>query len=701
MGDTLGDETALLEPLPPPVDAPVASTVRQAGWLAWTAAIGIVLLVVVRSPTENLPVWTPKVAVALVLTGLAIPQIFLLLRSPGPLRRTTVAGGIFLVAVGLAALLSPLTGIAFLGQYGVSSGVGWVFYLCLVAFWSLGATIGAEGAGLVHDAIVVACILDAVASVLSLFTEHQSFFADALTHVPGLFTDEGQSLGLMDNPVFSGALLAGGAALLITTDRYRQRVRLELLAVVAVGLELSGSRFGLLVVVAVLAAAAVTKGVRAAARSGLAVVAGIAIGYLLNRLFGGVDVSSRISSAGGGSTYSARLTEWIDALRVTAHHPVLGVGPGQATSAISPLWSSSFAHESAPLGDSHNLFVEVLVTTGIIGLACLLLWLVPVLRHAHGPLLACGIGMLAIELVEPLYVGITPIAFLTLGAAVHRLPPLAAQDTSDVEASDGPSGSAAEDTPGVEGADGPSHSTSTRAASPTDDIPRRADRLTRTLRIVTTGVAVAAASVLLIGDAYYHQGVTGSTDQVGQFETAIRLLPPWPDLPTDLASTISSPTEIAQSGNAVTAKQNAVTWAARAVARDPRNFRTLTSLALAQQSAGDLGGARRTFQAALARFPWNAQALSGLASLDLQEGDATSALPLYQKALLVSGIAADQYQVRCLTHVIPRHLTTSEILTLCPARPPLLALLGVEPPGWVATPSTQGGNLNFGHIKTK
>jgi hypothetical protein len=417
-------------------------------------------------------------------------------------------------------------------------------------------------------------------------------------------------------------------------------------------------------------------------RSGLAVAAGFAIGFVLNRLLGGSNLGSRVSTVAGSSTYSARLTDWTDALRVTAHHPAFGTGPGQATTSISPLWTSTFARGSTPLADTHNFFVEILVTTGLVGLFCLLLWMVPVLRHARGPLLVCGIAMLSIELVEPMYIGVTPIAFLVLGAAISRQQPSSVEDTLDADTTRGMP------LPAVVG--GP---------SPTSDGPPRSDRVTMALRIATTGIAVIAACLLLVGDADLHQGLTSGTNQEANLKSAIRLLPPWPDTASDLATTLGSPEYLDRTDDPAAAKRSVVMWAQRAVDRDPGNFEMLTLLAVAQQNAGDLASARSTFNAALARFPWYAPALSGLASLELQEGNAGGALGLYRKATEVSGGRADQYQVSCLSHVIPRHLTTGELLTLCPATPPFLALLGAEPPGWIATPSATAGQINSGHSR--
>ena len=65
------------------------------------------------------------------------------------------------------------------------------------------------------------------------------------------------------------------------------------------------------------------------------------------------------------------------------------------------------------------------MTTGLLGLACFLVWLFGAARSAA----RCGFlgfagAMVAVELVEPLNLAILPLAFLALGAATAvRLKP--------------------------------------------------------------------------------------------------------------------------------------------------------------------------------------------------------------------------------------------------------------------------------------
>ena len=60
------------------------------------------------------------------------------------------------------------------------------------------------------------------------------------------------------------------------------------------------------------------------------------------------------------------------------HHPLFGVGPGQLRTAMDSVATLSFfQHVLAGkiLTDGHDIFVEVAVTTGLLGLLCFAVWL--------------------------------------------------------------------------------------------------------------------------------------------------------------------------------------------------------------------------------------------------------------------------------------------------------------------------------------
>jgi O-antigen ligase len=80
-----------------------------------------------------------------------------------------------------------------------------------------------------------------------------------------------------------------------------------------------------------------------------------------------------------------RVAHWVAALRMWEQAPWLGVGPGNYAHAYSavalPRWSD-------PLGHAHNIYLNVLGETGLLGFGAFLLlwssWIVWLLRQIHG-----------------------------------------------------------------------------------------------------------------------------------------------------------------------------------------------------------------------------------------------------------------------------------------------------------------------------
>ena len=99
----------------------------------------------------------------------------------------------------------------------------------------------------------------------------------------------------------------------------------------------------------------------------------------------------------------------------------VGVGPGQLRTAMDSTATLSFFQNvlhGRILTDGHNIFVEVAVTTGLLGVGLLSLWLFGVARTAaRCSFLGFAVAMLAVELVQPIIVAILPLSFLSLGAA--------------------------------------------------------------------------------------------------------------------------------------------------------------------------------------------------------------------------------------------------------------------------------------------
>ena len=116
-----------------------------------------------------------------------------------------------------------------------------------------------------------------------------------------------------------------------------------------------------------------------------------------------------------------RVQLWQAAIEAIGDRPLLGYGPGRTQARhVTPRRSLTFARYEGPdvlFADAHNFLVEVLTTTGILGFAAFLAWLVLAGRRARGPLAGFAVVGAMTMLVEPLNVGLTPLVLLALGAA--------------------------------------------------------------------------------------------------------------------------------------------------------------------------------------------------------------------------------------------------------------------------------------------
>jgi hypothetical protein len=137
--------------------------------------------------------------------------------------------------------------------------------------------------------------------------------------------------------------------------------------------------------------------------------------------------------------------------------------------------------------DAHNLVVEYAVGTGLVGLALLATWLILSARRARGPLAGFCAVAAAVALLQPVYIGITALVALALGAAMTRAP--------NPRLTDAP----------------------------------RAGRVAVALGVVLAVAGAAAGMALLVGDIHYARANTRQS--VRELDAADRWLPPWPQLP--------------------------------------------------------------------------------------------------------------------------------------------------------------------------
>jgi hypothetical protein len=276
------------------------------------------------------------------------------------------------------------------------------------------------------------------------------------------------------------------------------------------------------------------------------------------------------------------------------------------------------------LTDGHDIFVEVAVTTGLLGLACFLVWSVSAARIAgRSAFLGFAAAMIATELVEPINIAVLPLAFLGLGAATAvRARPEAAPD-------------------GEAGRPDDQHSVPVHG-------PGQEKRGPAAYVRVTTLVALAAALFLgvtmVAGDAYIFRATNfapGQPYNLAAANDANRLLPYWPDSALKVAQ-IEAFDSLISASTATAHLADARHWTAVAVSRDSHSPQLWTMLAVADVDLKAYGLARSEYLRALSCDKWFTQALQGLGQLAGIDHNWKQAVHFYELALTT---AADDAQL--------------------------------------------------------
>jgi hypothetical protein len=504
----------------------------------------------------------------------------------------------FLAVALVSALVSPSPHIGFFGLY--LWGTGWLFWLGAAGAFAIGASLDPKDRRWLVAGLLVGSAGNALVAIFQIVNNPSS---------PGLALFDGrQADGFLGNPIHLEALLLGGLALVLGRA-CRSPLRWGVVVLVlAVGLEFTFERFAFGVLALLILYALYTYG----ARRGGTFTLLIAVGYGIAYLGGGSDLGSRVTSGTSETTFGLRLRVWLQGVHYVLHHPLLGAGPGQLRTAMDSTATLSFyQHVLAGkiLADGHDIFVEVAVTTGLLGLACFLVWLFGAARTAaRCGFLGFATAMIAVELVEPLNVAILPLAFLALGAATAtRFRPERAEDDTARPAQS--------------------------YRSPASDRARAPYVLI--VSVIALAVALFLGVTMVAGDAYMFHGMysgPGRPYNLAAAKDANRLLPYWPDPALELAqikafdslnSVPAAPADLAA------ARQ----WTAVAVSRDSKNPALWTLLAGAELDIKAYGLARTDYDRALSCDKWYTQALQGLAQLAETDHDWSRAVHFYRLAL--------------------------------------------------------------------
>jgi O-antigen ligase len=483
-------------------------------------------------------------------------------------RRTAQLAGAFAIWALVATVLSPQPALSFFGRLGVANGA--LLVLAFVGAWAIGAVMAPTSRQPLELTLIGAAVLNAVVAIGQAATSLGGY-----DRAPGLFA----------NPLFAATLMTGAfwPALQRLSDNWKVWGGVAVL--LAGGVQATGSRFGLLLIgVQLVAAIAVVSWRRLA---GLAAVLALLVvaAFLLGPSDARTISTSRILLA-QGSEPTSRVELWEASLHAIADRPVAGAGPSRLLAATNPYRSL----EAAQTGDAdtnfldaHNIVVEYTVTTGVVGGALLVAFLVSALMLSgwRAPLAGFAIVGLVMTLIQPVHALMTPIALMALGAASAHTGRLAVRR------------------------------------------PRRTIAATTTAAVIASG-AIAYGSFAL-------SSTPRSFDRVTEVaETSRRFLPIWHDAFDETAT--ATWTLAAQSPEAGAAT---VYWREQAARKEPDRFALWTKLAFDEAALGDVESAERHFLRSLEENRWSLQTLNALGQLYGDLGRDDDARWAYERSLLV------------------------------------------------------------------
>jgi O-antigen ligase len=493
------------------------------------------------------PALTLRMAIVLLALAAGLPLLVRLAFGGDRTARVVLAFVVW-AAIAAAASGAPL---AWTGEYG--AGTGALFVVALGACWAIGRVLPSDGRPAVGVAVLAGAAVNAgfgvLQPVLHLSQTDRAFF-------------DGRSTGLLGNPVFLGALCAAALAFVPAVLRRRPAAGLLLATLLAAATQLSGTRTALVVLVLVGGWAAVQCGRRLGIALAVAVVIGVFFGGALHD-----DATPTASARVEAGSAGPRVDYWHAGLRAVRSRPVAGYGPGRFRAATASHRTLAIVRKGGPdvlYADAHNLFMEYLVTTGVVGLALLLAWLVlamKTLRRPVQPAAAVAAGaLLAVHLLEPQHLILTPL--MVLLAAV---------------------------------------------AGPRSDAGRSRPLVAATVLLGVVALAVGARVVS--GDLLFHRA--RADFDLARMERASARLWPWPD---PVSAEIRIHAYRAKTEKDAAELDTAVAAARRARRREPENpIRTLAVAQLLGQQAHPAAAAAE-YARALMLDPWSKLALTGRAA---------------------------------------------------------------------------------------
>lgn len=347
---------------------------------------------------------------ALLIAALPV-SLWLLGRMITMRDRAAILAAIFLAVALLGALRSDFRSVSLVGTTSTELSV--VALASAFGWWAIGRNLSALAVARLPVVLTSAAGLSVLVGVYQI----------AVNPSTGLFaTYAGRLSGLSSNPVFFAstfvgvwvywhvrATCSGGARELILTG------------LLATSVALTGSRGAVVVGLLVAGVTLVARRSRTAIGASAVSLAGVVAGFGILALVA-PSQPERLVDANSAAGLRLRIEIWEVALRTWTDRPLLGWGPNPYLHQMNRTIPDRVYRDFPRLSwlDPHNVVLLVLVTTGLVGLALLVTFIVMSLRGSVDvPLLAASGAIVLSWMLQPVVLTTWPIAFALFGAAVR------------------------------------------------------------------------------------------------------------------------------------------------------------------------------------------------------------------------------------------------------------------------------------------
>ncbi len=364
-------------------------------------------------PLGYSPSYSGHQAIDFLIAGLSLPVVVFRLRK-GQFRTQAIFGILFLCLSLYSALTSGEDYIGIFGHYAI--GEGWIFQASLIGGWALGLSFFEDEKCLssLLKVIVVAALINVFVQIVQNVGLSFNF------HLPGIgIQSNAGAPGLMGDPVYLAPLLVSALIIALSTESLSTIFRFGTILMLSVGILLTGDKLAMLFFIAI-SGYLFLKISKVKLFQFITMLTGAVAGYGITLLSPSNSVIARTSSSTVSFAVPGRIQLWKLGISAAQKKLLFGYGPGGVVRAVMPLSDFLTTRTTSLIANVHDIVLNYLVETGIVGLLLISLFFIIGIIKGKGTLLLISLVLLSFTMIEPTNLGITPVMFVALGASALR-----------------------------------------------------------------------------------------------------------------------------------------------------------------------------------------------------------------------------------------------------------------------------------------